>query len=91
MEVIYRCKALLRSWSLLQRLENHDPFTEVSTRLEETAKKFITHYRWLHNRMIFPPMTFSAALVTFWCGLYRWTAVCILTMQRPGVILKPFK
>jgi hypothetical protein len=55
MQVIYRCTALLRSWSSLQRLEDRDLFTEVSTRLEETAKDFITQHGWLHSRRILPP------------------------------------
>jgi hypothetical protein len=42
MHVIYRCTALLRLWSLLQRLEYRDLFMEVSTQPEETAKEFIT-------------------------------------------------
>jgi hypothetical protein len=36
MQVIYRCTALLRSWSSLQRLEDRDLFMEVSTRMEDT-------------------------------------------------------
>jgi hypothetical protein len=55
MQVIYRCTALLRSWSSLQRLEDRDLFTVVSSRLEETAKDFITQHGWLHSRRILPP------------------------------------
>jgi hypothetical protein len=55
MQVIYRCTAMFRLGSSLQRLEDRDLFTEVSTRLEETAKDFITQHVWLHNRRILPP------------------------------------
>jgi hypothetical protein len=55
MQVIYRCTALLRLWSSLQRSEDRDLFTEVSTRLKETAKDFITQHVWLHSRRILPP------------------------------------
>jgi hypothetical protein len=44
MLVINRCSTLLRSWSSLQRMENKDLFTEVSTRLENTAKELITQH-----------------------------------------------
>jgi hypothetical protein len=56
MQVIYRCTGLLRSWSSLQRLENRDLFTEVSTRLEDVTKEFITRHEWLHNLRIAPPL-----------------------------------
>ena len=36
-QVIYRCTATIRSWSPLQRVEHHDLFMDVSTRLETTA------------------------------------------------------
>jgi hypothetical protein len=52
--VIYRCTALLRLWSPLQRLEDRGLFTEVSTRLKNTAKEFIFQHGWLHNRRIAP-------------------------------------
>jgi hypothetical protein len=61
MQVIYQCTALPHSWLSLQRLEDCDLFMDVFTRLEETAKKFITQYRWMHNRRILPPMAFSDA------------------------------
>ena len=54
LQVIYRCTGLLRSWSCLQRMENRDLFTEVSTRLEDVAKEFITRHGWLHNCRIAP-------------------------------------
>jgi hypothetical protein len=52
MQVIYRCMVLLRSWSPLQRLESRDLFTEVSTRLKNTANELISQHGWLHNRRI---------------------------------------
>jgi hypothetical protein len=44
MQVMYRCTAVFRLWSLFQRL--------VSTRMENTVKEFITQHGWLHNRSI---------------------------------------
>jgi hypothetical protein len=44
MQLIYRCTTLLRSWSSLQRLKDRDLFTEVSTRLKNSAKEFITQH-----------------------------------------------
>jgi hypothetical protein len=38
MQVIYRCIATLRSWVLLQRVEHRDLFTDVSSRLKDTAR-----------------------------------------------------
>ena len=55
LQVIYRCTALLRSWSSLQRVENKDLFTEVCARLEETAKDFFSRHRWRHDLRIEPP------------------------------------
>jgi hypothetical protein len=52
LQVVYRATALLRSWSPLQRLEDRDLCTEVSTRLENTAKEFISQHGWQHNRRL---------------------------------------
>jgi hypothetical protein len=52
MQVIYRCTALRRLWSSLQRLEDHELFKEVSTQLENTTKNFISQHGWLHNHRI---------------------------------------
>jgi hypothetical protein len=52
MQVIYRCTPMLCSWSPLQRFENRDLFMEVSTRLENMAKDFITQHGWQHSRRI---------------------------------------
>ena len=49
MQVIYR------SWSPLQRIEDRELFTEVSTWLEDTAKDFITRHGWRHDLRIEPP------------------------------------
>jgi hypothetical protein len=57
MQVIYRCMALLRLCSSLQRLEDRDLFTEVSTWLKDTAKEFINQHGCLHNRMTAHLMT----------------------------------
>jgi hypothetical protein len=52
LQVVYRATALLRSWSPLQRFEDRDLCTEVSTQLENTAKGFISQHGWQHNRRI---------------------------------------
>jgi hypothetical protein len=52
LQVVYRATALLRSWSPLQRLEDRDLCTEVSTLLENTAKEFISQHGWQHNRRL---------------------------------------
>jgi hypothetical protein len=52
MQVIYRCTALLCSWSLLQLTADRFLITKVSTRLEDLEKEFITQHWWLHNRRI---------------------------------------
>lgn len=57
MQVIYRCTAILRSWSALQRVENRDLFTEVCTRLEDTAGNTFSLHGWQHNLRIEPPPT----------------------------------
>jgi hypothetical protein len=56
LQVVYRCTSLLRSWSLLQRMEDRDLFTEVCTRLEDTAKDFISLHGWRHSLRIAPPI-----------------------------------
>lgn len=47
MQVIYWCTALLLSWSALQCMEEHELFMEVSTRLENTVKEFVTRHAWV--------------------------------------------
>jgi hypothetical protein len=51
MQVIYRYTSLLRSWLSLQRVENHDFFTKISTWLEDMMNKFISQHRWQRNLM----------------------------------------
>jgi hypothetical protein len=38
LQVIYRCTTILHLWSPLQRVENHDLFTEVCIRLERLQR-----------------------------------------------------
>ena len=42
MQVIYRTTTTLRSWSQLQRVGHRDLFMEVCTRLEDTARDFLS-------------------------------------------------
>jgi len=55
MQVIYRCTSTLRLWSALQRVENRDLFTEVCTRLEDTARDIFTQHGWLRDLQVGPP------------------------------------
>jgi hypothetical protein len=55
LQVIYRCTGTLRVWSQLHRLEDHDLFTEVCTRLEDTARHLFSQHGWHHNLWIGPP------------------------------------
>ena len=55
MQVIYRCTGTLCLWSSLQRVENRDLFTEVCTRLEDTAMDTFTQHGWQHDLRIGPP------------------------------------
>ena len=55
MQVIYRATARLRSWSRLQRVGHLDLFMEVCTRLENTARDFLSQHGWQHNLRIGPP------------------------------------
>jgi hypothetical protein len=45
------------TWSQLHRSEDHDLFTEVCTRLEDTARDLYSRYGWQHNLRIGPPPT----------------------------------
>ena len=101
MQVIYKYTGTLRLWSSLQRVENRDLFTEVCTRLEATARNTFTQHGWQHDLRIGPPMILALYRYTFFfvfrlpilfsLVVRTLLAVCILVMQRPGVILKPFK
>jgi hypothetical protein len=53
--VIYRCIGILRLWSPLQRMENHDLFTEVCTWLEATVRDTFSLHGWPHNIRIEAP------------------------------------
>ena len=55
LQVIYRCTSLLRSWSMLQRVEFRDLFMEVSARLETTARDIFTQHGWRNDLRIGPP------------------------------------
>jgi hypothetical protein len=55
LQVIYHCTATLRVWSQLHRLEDHDLFIEVCTRLEDTARHLFSQHGWQHNLRIGPP------------------------------------
>jgi hypothetical protein len=55
LQVIYRCTAILRSWSALQRVENRDLFTKVCTRLKDTARDTFSLHEWQHNLRIGSP------------------------------------
>jgi hypothetical protein len=55
LQVIYRCTGTLRLWSQLHRMEDHDLFSEVCTRLEDTARFLFSGHGWQHNLRIAPP------------------------------------
>jgi hypothetical protein len=55
LQVIYRCTATLRSWSALQKMENRDLFTDVCTRLKDTARDIFSLHEWQHNLRIGHP------------------------------------
>jgi hypothetical protein len=55
LQVIYRCTGTLRLWSQLHRLEDRDLFTDVCTRLEDTARHLFSQHGWQHNLRIRPP------------------------------------
>jgi hypothetical protein len=50
LQVIYRCTDILRLWSPLQRVKNHNLFTEICTRLEATERDIFFLHGWQHNR-----------------------------------------
>jgi hypothetical protein len=57
LQVIYKCTGVLRLWSPLRRMKNHDLFTEVCTRLEAMARDTFSLYGWPHNLRIGTPST----------------------------------
>ena len=52
LQVIYRCTATLRLWSVLQRVEHRDLFLEVSSRLEAAARELFSRHGWSHSLRI---------------------------------------
>jgi hypothetical protein len=85
LQVIYRCTAMLRLWSSLQRLEHRDLFTEVSTRLEATARDIFPHMGGrIISRLVLLHLLRRSTIAhndmyfAFCLGLEFWTAVCIL-------------
>ena len=55
LHVIYRCTSILRSWSILQRVEHRDLFTEACARLEAVARDIFIRHGWSLDRRIGPP------------------------------------
>jgi hypothetical protein len=103
LQVIYRCTRTLRLWSSLQRAEHWDLFTEVLRRsvhgwrlwrgiLFPNMGNSIIYGLNLHRlrRCCILSFWYAIRRFIFWF-VYFWTAVCILPMQRLGVMLKPFK
>ena len=99
MQVIYKCTGTLRLWSSLQRVENRDLFTEVCTRLEATARDTFTQHGWQHDFRIDP--TFALGIIRilhvswYFAFLFFFVREDFIwlcgVMQRPGIMLKPFK
>jgi hypothetical protein len=56
LQVIYRAIGILRLWSSLQRLEDHDLFTKVYARLEPTARDTFSQHGWPHSLRIDAPV-----------------------------------
>ena len=55
LQVLYRCTALFRLWSPLQRPEFSDLFTAVCTRLEQAARDIFTLHGWQRSLRIDHP------------------------------------
>jgi hypothetical protein len=55
LQVIYRCTGTLHLWSHLHHTEDQDLFSEVCTRLEDTARDLFSWHGWQHNLWIGPP------------------------------------
>jgi hypothetical protein len=55
LQVIYRCACTLGLWSQLHRMEDHDLFSELCTRLEDTARYLFSRHGWQHNLRIGHP------------------------------------
>jgi hypothetical protein len=70
LQVIYRCTRTLRLWSQLHRLEDRDLFTEVCTRLEDTARHLFSQHGWLHNLRIGPPPPYASYNFSLWYVIF---------------------
>ena len=46
LQVLYRCMGILRSWSILQRVEYRGLFTEACARLEAVARDIFIQHGW---------------------------------------------
>ena len=55
MQVIYITTTTLRSWVPLQGPVHRDLFMEACTRLEDTAREFLSQLGWQHNLRLGPP------------------------------------
>ena len=55
LHVLYRCTSILRSWSILQRVEHRGLFTEAGARLEEVTRDIFIRHGWTLDRRIGPP------------------------------------
>jgi hypothetical protein len=100
LQVIYRCIGTLHLWSSLQKVEYRDLFLKLYARLEATTRDIFPYMDgsiitvsdflrlWCRLRRFY---SFSMWYVDlpFFCFLVEtWTAaVCILVMQRPGVMI----
>jgi hypothetical protein len=65
LQVIYRCTGTLRVWSQLHRLEDHDLFMGLCTRLEDTARHLFSQHGWQHNLRIGPPDSYASYTFSF--------------------------
>ena len=46
LQVLYRCTSILRSWSILQRVEYRGLFMEACARLEAVARDIFIQHGW---------------------------------------------
>ena len=54
LQVLYRCTDILRSWSILQRVEYHDLFMKACVRLEKVARDIFIPHGWPRDLWIGP-------------------------------------
>ena len=55
LQVLYRCTGILRSWSILQRVEYRGLFMEACARLEAVARDIFIQHGWPRDLRIGPP------------------------------------